>query len=171
LSLGALALKGSASTPVMECSVESVSVYDSIHSWPIDPSAEHQHPSCFGSNDEMLLIDRALNASGLIWALKVSLNGSTFLLEIEVLRRSGAVWVIAIQRPLSANVRGRLLSGSLLRPSSQLKDNWKETQTEKTADSLLHFYVHFTLLAYNDYRFRLFEIRRVVVWISNTARS
>jgi hypothetical protein len=103
----------------------------------------------------MLLIDRALNASGLIWALKVSLNDGPFLLEIEILRRCGAVWVIAIQRPLSTNVRRRLLRRSLLRPSSQLKNNWKETQTEKTTDSLFHFYVHFTFLTgnYNGPRF------------------
>jgi hypothetical protein len=94
----------------------------------------------------MLLIDRALNASGLIWALKVSLNGSAFLLEIEILRRCSAVWVIAIQRPLSINVRRGLLRWSLLRPGSQLKDNWNEAQTDKTTDSLFHFYVHFTFL-------------------------
>jgi hypothetical protein len=171
LSLSALALKGSAPAPVMECSVEGASVDNSIHSWPIDPSAEHQHPSCFGSNHEMLLIDRALNASGLIRALKVSLNGSAFLLEIEILRRCSAAWVIAIQRPLSANVRRRLLRRSPLRPSSQLKDNWKEAQTDKTTDSLFHFYVHFTFLTGNDNGFWLFEIRTVVAWISNTARS
>jgi hypothetical protein len=155
----------------MECSVESASVDNSIHSWSIDPAAKHQHPSCFGSNHEMLLIDRALNASGLIWALKVSLNGSPFLLEIEVLRRCGAVWVIAIQRPLPANVRRRPLRRSLLRPSSQLKDNRKKAQTDKTTDSLFHFYVHFTFLTDNDNDFWPFEIRTVVAWISNTARS
>jgi hypothetical protein len=119
----------------------------------------------------MLLMDRALNASGLIWALKVSLNGSAFLLEIEILRRCSAVWVIAIQRPLSTNVRRRLLRRSLLRPSSQLKDNWKEAQTDKTTDSLFHFYVHFTFLTCNDNGFGPFEIRTVVASISNTARS
>jgi hypothetical protein len=119
----------------------------------------------------MLLIDRALNTSGLIWALKVSLNSRAFLLEIEIFRRCSAVWVIAIQRPLSVNVRRRLLRRSLLRPGSQLKDNWKETQTEKTTDSLFHFYVHFTFLTDNDNDFWSFEIRIVVVWISNTARS
>jgi hypothetical protein len=98
----------------------------------------------------MLLMDRALHASGLIWALKVSLNGSAFLLEIEILRRCSAVWVIAIQRPLSADVRGRLLRRSLLRPGSQLKDNWKETQTEKNTKSPFHFYVHFTFLTDNN---------------------
>jgi hypothetical protein len=105
----------------------------------------------------MLLIDRALNASRLIWALKVSLNGSAFLLEIEVFRRCGAVWVIAIQRPLSANVRRRHDRRSLLWPGSQLKDNWKEQQTDKTTDSLFHFYFHFTFLT--DKPQRLLAIR------------
>src|ERR1700733_4128182 len=98
----------------------------------------------------MLLIDRALNASRLIWALKVSLHGNAFLLEIEVFRRCGAVWIIAIQRPLSADIRRRHHRRSLLWPSSQLKDNWKETQTDKTTDSLFHFYVHFTSLTGNE---------------------
>jgi hypothetical protein len=106
----------------------------------------------------MLLIDRALKASGLIWALKVSLNGSALLLEIEVLRRCGAVWVIAIQRPLSANIRRRLLRRSLLWPRSQLKDNRKEAQAEKATDSLFHFYVHFTFLTGNDNGLWPFEI-------------
>jgi hypothetical protein len=112
----------------------------------------------------MLLIDRALNASGLIWAFKVPLNTRAFLLEIEVFRRCGAVWVIAIQRPLSANVRRRQLRRSLLWPSSQLKDNWKEQQTDKTTDSLFHFHVHFTFLTDNDSGFWPFEIRTIVAW-------
>jgi hypothetical protein len=119
----------------------------------------------------MLLIDRALNASRLMGALKVSLNGGAFLLKIEVFHRCGAVWVIAIQRPLSTHIRRRYHRRSLLWPSSQVKDNWKETQTDKTTDSLFHFYVHFTFLTGNDNGFWPFKIRTVVTWISNTARS
>jgi hypothetical protein len=80
----------------MEGSVERISLHNSIHSRAIYSSPKDKHSPRFGFYHEMLLVDGALNSSGLIWTLKVPFNGGAFLLKVEVLCRCGAVRIVAI---------------------------------------------------------------------------
>jgi hypothetical protein len=80
----------------MEGSVERISLHNSVHSRAIDSSPKDKHSSRFRFDHEVLLVDGTLNASGLIWALKVPFDGGALLLKVKVLRRCGAVRIVAI---------------------------------------------------------------------------
>ena len=139
-------MKGPGACPLMKCSTECSPVHDSVHSWTIDSAAEHQDSPGFGSNHEVLLVDRALNSSRLIWPLKVPFDRRAFLLEFEILRRGASVWIIAVQCPLPGDICGRHCGWRLLGPSGQLAENCQKAQGENTKASIFHHRVDFTFL-------------------------
>src|ERR1700735_1558657 len=92
--LSMLPLKPATPPAVMESSVARISLHTSLHSWAINSSAKDKYSPCFGFYHEVLLVDGALNSSGLIWTLKVPFDGGAFLLKVEILCRCGSVWVV-----------------------------------------------------------------------------
>src|ERR1700742_206945 len=136
--LRALALKRSRPSTIVECSVEGAALNDSTNSRSVDSAAKDQNVAGFGTNDEMLLVDRTFDPSGLIGTLEVPFDSGAFLLEIEVFRRRASVRVVAIERPFTGDVRRQPLRWSLLRPCGGLTENHQEPQTDKTIDMLFH---------------------------------
>jgi hypothetical protein len=80
----------------MEGSVVRIPLHNSVHSRAVNSSPKDKYSPRLGFDHEMLLVDGALNSSGLIWTLKVPFNGGAFLLKVEVLCRCGAVRIVAI---------------------------------------------------------------------------
>ena len=127
----------------MEGAIEGVALNDATDSRPVDPPAKRQNAACFGANHEMLVLDRALDATGLIRPFEVAANHTAVLPEIKKLGRGRSVGIIAVQGPFTRNAgRGLVLWWRLLCPCKvtgedrQSKTKHKDTQAISLHPSL-----------------------------------
>jgi hypothetical protein len=100
----------------MECSRKSAPLDGSVYSRALDPSAKYERLSRIRPNDKVLQVNRAGHAAGLVRTFEVTLNAASSLLEIKILGRGGSIGVIAVQGPLTLDIRWKGLFRGLLRP-------------------------------------------------------
>jgi hypothetical protein len=103
-SLSALTLKRSGASTVVEGAMKDVPLHCPIHPWPIDSASKNKGFSGFGADDEVLVVDRAFHAPGLVGTLEVAFNRVSGLLELEILGRSTSIRVVTVERPLPGDI-------------------------------------------------------------------
>jgi hypothetical protein len=84
-SLSALTLKRSCTPAVVESSGVCTALDRSVYPLPVDSSPENQWLTSLGSDDEVLLIDRPFDSSGLVRAFEVPFDRVTGLLQVKIL--------------------------------------------------------------------------------------
>jgi hypothetical protein len=77
--------------------------------WAVDAATEGEDIACFGLENDVLIIDSAFNASGLIGPLEVSFDLSAVLLDLNFFGGCGPVGIVAIEVPLACGLRWRLV--------------------------------------------------------------
>jgi hypothetical protein len=70
----------------MEGAIVGVALNDALDAGSLDAPAKGQDVAGFGANDEVLIVDGAFYAAGLIRAFEVAGDRGAILLEVEVLR-------------------------------------------------------------------------------------
>jgi hypothetical protein len=79
-------------------------------------SPECEHIAGFRAEYDVMHVDRAFNSARLVRTFEMPAELRAILLDFDVLRRSPAVGVIGVNRPLARHVVGRLFDRGLLRP-------------------------------------------------------
>lgn len=80
-------LERSCPSPIMEGAIERVALNYAVNSRSVDPPAKRQNTASLGTNDEMLIIDGALHAAGLVGPFEMAGNDTPLLAKIEELGR------------------------------------------------------------------------------------
>jgi hypothetical protein len=88
----------------------------------VDAATEGEDIAGFGLENDVLVIDSAFNASGLIGPLEMSFDLSAVLLDLNFFGGCGPVGVVAIEVPFACGLRWRLVWGRLLRYSPKGRD-------------------------------------------------
>src|ERR1700733_430447 len=96
-------------TPIMKRPIERIPLHNPVHPGPIHPPSKHQHIPRLRLHHQMLHIYSPFHPTRLIRPLEVPFNRRSCLLQIQVLRRSLSIRILAIQSPLPRGIRRHLL--------------------------------------------------------------
>jgi len=85
----------------MECSRDLITLDDTAIARTVNAATKGENIPRLGLKDNVLAINSAFDASGLEGAFEVALYLRTILLDIDGLRGSAAIGVVAVEVPLA----------------------------------------------------------------------
>ncbi len=80
----------------------------------LDPPAKGKDMTCLGFDHDMLLVDRALNPTRLIWAFEVSGDLTSVLNHLEIMGARLPIVPFRVEGPVPSHIGRRLLGWNLL---------------------------------------------------------
>src|SRR5277367_5001496 len=108
-SIRSHSLKRPRPSAIMERPIKRIPLHHAIHPRPIHAPAKHQHVPRLRLHHKMLHIDSPFHAARLIRPLEVPRDHRSLLLQIQILRRSRSIRILAVQSPLPRSIRRHLL--------------------------------------------------------------
>src|ERR1700691_1260481 len=114
-SIRSLPLERSRAPAIVEGAVERIALNHALNAGSLNPPPKRQHVPGLRSNHEVLFIDRAFDAAGLVRSFEMTFDHRPLLLKVQVLGGGCSVRILAVQGPLAGNIGGQLLCGWLLR--------------------------------------------------------